>query len=110
MFVGEFGFDAGLHVRIRVMDLPGEDQDQSGQVGGCLTARYADCFVCSGKLDQLDTELKVTNAYLLVRWGTAQTGVDKRSRKNESTSMEPLPCWLSSRRGELTNQHKESHS
>lgn len=110
MFVGDFGFDAGLHVRIRVMDLRGEDQDQSGQVDGCLTTRYADCFMCSGKLDQLDTKSKAINAYLHVCWGTAQAGVDKRTRKNETTSMEALPCRLSSRRGKLTNQQKESHS
>ena len=65
-------------MRIRVMDLRGEDRDQFGQVDGYLAARFADCFVCSGKLDQLDTELKVTNAYLHVCWGTAQAGVDKR--------------------------------
>ena len=98
-------------MRIRVMDLRGEDRDQFGQVDGYLAARFADCFVCSGKLDQLDTELKVTNAYLHVCWGTAQAGVDKRKRKK----MIPL-AWRHCRVGYLlvvasrrTSREKVTH-
>lgn len=69
MIVGECRFDAGLHRRIRIVDSRGEDQDQCRQAGGCSAARYADCFVCSGKLYQLGMKPNAMNAYLHVCWG-----------------------------------------